>query len=632
MLLPAGMVHANPPTLPTIPAGTLYVTNFGAIGDNLTTNTTAIQNAIKAAATNGIGTVDFSAGIFLSGPIAFSNSVNLQLESGATLRMLPYGKYPGGTSPSDFITASSLHDLEVSGPGTIDGQAENSGWWTNGLSTSERPTLFFFNKCNRVLIQNVTLENSPSMHIVFKSTTGNVTVQGITINTAGNSPNTDGIDLIGTNCLIEDCSIGDGDDNIALGSTGGTSSDTVVTNCTFGTGHGLSIGSNTSGGVSNLTVIDCTFNGTDYGIRMKSDNNSGSGGEGGLAQNLNYFNIGMTNILFAPIAIYSYYNEFGTPIGITPATAASQAVPSPVPTTTAIWREVVISNLTATVGASGIPGIIWGRTEMPVTNVVFDHVNINASASKVGGFDAYNVNGFQLIDSQITLPGGTNTFEMFNAGIILTNRTSSSGTVTLDGLTSANSLALYNSSASTTATDILGANPITLNASTLAVGNDLSLPDATTFNFGLGSAVSMVTVASNLDLNGAVINVTNANGFGAGSYTLFTYTGTLSGAVALGSAPTNFNYAFDTNTAGEVNLTVTEPGPSLTPVKMVFQTVGTNLELSWPTDHIGWQLEVQSNEVNGGNWTILSGSGSTNEFLFPINPNSGNVFLRLVYP
>ena len=111
------------------------------------------------------------------------------------------------------------------------------------------------------------------MHIAFKNGGGNITIQGITINTSGTSPNTDGIDLIGTNCLVQNCSISDGDDNIALGtsSSGVPSSDTVITNCAFGSGHGVSIGSNTAGGVSNLTVIRCTFNGTDYGIRMKSN-------------------------------------------------------------------------------------------------------------------------------------------------------------------------------------------------------------------------------------------------------------------------------------------------------------------------------------------------------------------------
>ena len=60
----------------------------------------------------------------------------------------------------------------------------------------------------------------------------------------------------------------------------------------------MTIGSRTESGVSNLTVINCTFNGTDNGIRMKSDND-----RGGVAQNLSYFNLSMTNIADFPILI-----------------------------------------------------------------------------------------------------------------------------------------------------------------------------------------------------------------------------------------------------------------------------------------------------------------------------------------
>jgi hypothetical protein len=43
-----------------------------------------------------------------------------------------------------------------------------------------------------------------------------------------------------------------------------------------------------------LTVVNCSFNGTEYGLRLKSDNASNSGGEGGVAQNLLYSNLAMT--------------------------------------------------------------------------------------------------------------------------------------------------------------------------------------------------------------------------------------------------------------------------------------------------------------------------------------------------
>jgi polygalacturonase len=625
ILVPITCGLAQSPQLPIIPANSVNVTTYGAVGDGITTNTTEIQNAITAAVNAGGGTVEFPSGVFLSGPLTFSSSINLQLDAGAILRMLPYGSYPGGTSPADFITSvSGGHDLEVSGPGTIDGQAENSGWWTNGLSTSERPTLFFFSKCNRVLIENVTLENPPSMHLVFKNSGGNITVSNLTINTSGSSPNTDGIDLIGTNCLVENSFISDGDDCIALGSTGGTSSGTLVTNCNFGFGHGMSIGSNTAGGVSNLTVINCSFNGTEYGIRMKSDNASSSGGAGGLTQNILYSNLKMTNIVDGAIVIYSYYNETGTPTGITPAIAAGEAIPSPVSTNTCVWRNIVFSNITASV-KSGIAGILWGRTEMPITNVSFMNVNITAAKT----FDVYNTYGFQFANSTITLPAGNSTFTIFNAGMVLTNATN----VTLTGLTSTNSLALYHSSASTTATDLFGADPITVNDGTLTVSNNYIVPGSTEFDFGLGTAASTVRAVGNLTLGNSIINVTNSAGFGPGTYTLFTYSGSKSGTYALGSTPAGFNGTL-TNPAGEIQLVVSA-GPSLAPVSLVSSNSGGALTLSWPQDHIGWFLQAQTNGVNvglGSNWITLPGSAGTNQYILPINLTNGCVFLRLEYP
>jgi len=720
------------PTLPNINTNNIItITNapYNATNNGIADNTLAISNAIVAAAAGGNvgglygGTVRIPApGVFLCGPLTFKNNINLQIDTNATLRMLPYGTYPGGTSPPDFITCSSITNVEISGSGTIDGQATAADWW-NGLSTSARPYMISLSKCQRVLIQNVTLQNPPKMHIAFKSGGGNITIQGITINTDGNSPNTDGIDLVGTNCLIQNCSISDGDDNIALGtsSAGVPSSDTVVTNCAFGAGHGVSIGSNTAGGVSNLTVINCTFNGTDYGIRMKSNDNTGGGsGEGGIAQNLNYYNIGMTNIVDGAIVIYSYYangGQFGTPTSVTPYFASTQAVAS---ATIPVWRNITISNVNATVVSGGVPGIIWASKELPATNILLSHVNITASKS----FDVYNARGFQFADSKITVPSGT-TFQLYNAELIITNSVFATNLVTLDGLTTngyGNSLALYNARTSLKNTNVFDDGPLTTADSILTVSNNFMLFPSTVLNYTLDPNTNQVSVVGNLALGGT-INVTNGPGFGAGTNILLTYTGVLSGNLPiLGSTPAGYNYAFDTNTAGLVKLVVTLPAPSaptnftatgtnllinlkwnavsgatnynlkrgtanggpyptvfsgltatnysdaavtnavtyyyvVTAVaggestnslqasaaplpssvatNLVAQVSGGQLQLSWPQDHLGWHLQIQTNNLNAGlgtNWVNVPNSTTTNQIFIPINLNNGSVFLRLVYP
>ena len=62
---------------------------------------------------------------------------------------------------------------------------------------------------------------------------------------------------------------------------------------------------------------------------------------------------------------------------------------------------------------------------------------------------------------------------------------------------------------------------------------------------------------------------------------------------------------------------------------------GSNLVFSWPADHRGWWLQVQTNAMNvglGTNWVILPGSASVVTWTNTINPANANVFYRLAYP
>ena len=95
------------PALPQIPEKVFSVKSFGALGDGVATNTAAIQSAINAASAAGGGVVEIPAGVYLCGPIQLASQINLHLNAGALLRMLPLGKYPGGTvNPQTFISGS----------------------------------------------------------------------------------------------------------------------------------------------------------------------------------------------------------------------------------------------------------------------------------------------------------------------------------------------------------------------------------------------------------------------------------------------------------------------------------------------------------------------------------------------
>jgi polygalacturonase/PKD repeat protein len=490
-LLWVAPARGGTPPLPVIPATNFVVTAFGAIGDGLTNNATAIQNTINAAATAGGGTVEIPANgtlsTYLSGPINLASSINLQIDAGVMLQMLPRNattngpivipKWPSASTP--FISGATLHDVEISGSGTLDGQGTN--WWFPKAST--RPNFIQFTHSTNVLIQSVTLQNPPTFHIMVHNSNVGLTIQNIIINTPGDSPNTDGIDLASTNVLIQGCSISDGDDNIQLGSSAAAAVDIMISNCTFGAGHGLSLGSGTELGVQNMVVSNCSFNGTRYGIHMKSDR-----GIGGLVQNLQYLDITMTNVAY-PIAMYSYYNEIGAPssINVSPFMASTDTIQA-VTSTTPIWNNITISNLTTSVTTGKkVVGIIWGLPEMLFSNITLCNVNLSAATNT---FAIYNAQGVQIIDSQLSSTSGTNALTLYNAQITVTNSVSSTNLVTLGGLATSqgsNVLAFFNAQAAVTDTNMLGTTSITLGASTLSftqnsvsVTNDLDIISTST--------------------------------------------------------------------------------------------------------------------------------------------------------
>lgn len=397
------------PALPAIPTNTFLVTDYGAVGDGVKDNTASLQRAIDAAKAAGGGIVEIPAGTFLSGPITLFSRMNLRVDG--TLRMLPLGTYPGGdTSAQTFITADRAQDLELSGWGTIDGQG--AAWW-QALHTNRdlnRPMMLQFYSCHRLFIHDITFENPPNHHCGLRKFGGDITISNLTVNTDPNSPNTDGLNFVGTNSIIENCHITDGDDNIAMGSTGPLDG-LLITNCVFGFGHGVSIGSGARDGVKNLEVANCTFTGGIFGIRMKADLESG-----GLVHQLFYHDLTMNNVQM-PILIYSYYRSAGSPgkiSKITPKQAAAFPMGA-VTATTPIWRDITFSNITATASVAG--GALWGMPEMPVSNIHFVNVDITTP----GPFNIYNARDIRFDHCNIQI-GGDKKFTMYNAQGVVYNQ------------------------------------------------------------------------------------------------------------------------------------------------------------------------------------------------------------------
>jgi polygalacturonase len=413
---PAGY---TPPALPAIPDKVFNIKAYGAVSDKATDNTQSIQSAINAASQAGGGRVVIPAGVFLSGPLKFSNNLALQLDSGAILRFLPIDRYPGGLKEgTSFISGTGLHDIAITGKGTIDGQG--SPWWPYAKTKdAKRPRMIVLRDCDKILIEQVTLTNSPMFHIAIGGKTTNVTVSGITVRAPAStdpvnpSHNTDACNVTGNHILIKNCDISTGDDNYTCG--GGTSN-VLITNCKYGYGHGVSIGSPTYGGISNITVENCTFTNTECGIRLKSDRD-----RGGLCQNLTYRNLKMTNVGI-PILIYASYmakeREYRNLQKITPEIASSYPS-APVAEKTPIFRNIIFQNITATAESGKRAGLIWGLPEAPVENVLMQNVNISAE----NGFGIFFAKNVRMENCYIQTKFGTNAPEITNAEVTINGKT-----------------------------------------------------------------------------------------------------------------------------------------------------------------------------------------------------------------
>jgi hypothetical protein len=68
---------------------------------------------------------------------------------------------------------------------------------------------------------------------------------------------------------------------------------------------------------------------------------------------------------------------------------------------------------------------------------------------------------------------------------------------------------------------------------------------------------------------------------------------------------------------------------SLVPPNLLFTTSNGELQFSWPGDHIGWRLQMNTN-LSTTNWQDVAGTDAANSVSIPAT--NGTAFFRLVYP
>jgi len=391
---------------PVIPSAEFRVTDFGAVADDAEDDTPAFVKALAAVKAAGGGRLVVPTGEYRTGHLALVSRLDLHLEKGAKLL---FSTDPEAYRVQDrkfrpLVLASGVEDLAITGEGVFDGQG--SAWWTaarefkdaaraRGDANEEigRPRLLIIEKSKRVLVEGVTLSNSPQFHFI-PSRCEDVTIRRVTVRAPHHAPNTDGIDPAASKRVhIVGCTIDTGDDNIAIKSGNpdhGPVEDVLIEGCTFLGGHGMSIGSETYGGVRNLLVRDCVFDGTEAGIRMKS-----ARGRGGVSENLVYENLTLRNVEVA-IQITSYY-----PNRTTPKPGVADVAPEKRDPRTPAWRNIRIRDVRST-GGTKTAGIIIGLPEEPVTDITMENVHIEAPT----GLRLVAARGLTLRDVEIKAAKG----------------------------------------------------------------------------------------------------------------------------------------------------------------------------------------------------------------------------------
>lgn len=384
-------IELKQPEAPVIKDRRVSIADFGATGNGQTLCTDAIQKAIDTLAGQGGGHVDVPAGIWLTAPFQLKSGIDLHLAQNAIIQLTEDRSLhlkQGQKKATFAITASDAHDISITGKGIIDGNGEfwravkrgkqSDVEWREylalGGTVTEKGDLWYpfnlkhqgniaptmeqqermrvnmirFTNCRRVLVQGVTLQNSPKFHLT-PNDCQDVIIDGVTVRCPWNAQNGDAID-IGTcqRVLIVNNTIDCGDDGICMKGAVGDESlnhkpceDILIKHNTVFHGHGgFVIGSEFCAGMYKIVVCHNTFSGTDTGLRFKS-----AIGRGGKTGDIYCYDINMTDIKGEAIVFETTYADKAVS-GTTGPAPGTKWVPE--------FKDMNIYNITCNGAKTGI--------------------------------------------------------------------------------------------------------------------------------------------------------------------------------------------------------------------------------------------------------------------------------------
>ncbi len=400
------------------------VLKYGADNRGIEDSTDSINKAIDECNKYGGGLVVVPSGSYIATSIVMKSNVTLYINGGATISFIPNCElYPvvdsgwEGVRVSSYrscIYAKDAENISITGKGKLEG---NGKYWWDIFRSKElkhtRPKMICVDYCKNVLIEGITIVNSPSwtVHPLFSDI---VNIDKVNINNPADSPNTDGINPEScTNVHISNCHIDVGDDCIAIKAgvedteVKGSCENITITNCTMVHGHGgVVLGSEMSGDIRNVVISNCVFNGTDRGIRLKTRR-----GRGGIVEDILVNNVFMKDVI-CPFVMNMYY--FCGPRG--KEKYVYDRAPYPITEETPTLRNVQLSNVVARdVHASA--GFIFGLAENYVEGVVLNNYTVEFAKNPKPGVPAMMAGIDEMTNKGIFI-GNSRDFRLNNVKVI----------------------------------------------------------------------------------------------------------------------------------------------------------------------------------------------------------------------
>jgi len=350
-------------------AAKLNVKDFGARGDGKANDTQAINAAIQAAAAGD--TVEFPSGTYVSATIHLRSSLTLRLDAGSVIQAADSGfDAPEPNSFDQFqdfghshfhdalIWGENLHDVAITGTGTIDGNGHLVR--SNTVPTGQADKALSLKFIDHLTITDITMRHGGHFAILANGCT-NVTVARLKILT---STDRDAFNLINSSHVqISDSDIEGSDDSMVLKSDFAlgrkiASSDIHVTNSRILStqNNALQFGSETCGDFSNVSFSNITITAAGKaGIGVTSN-------DGAIIDGVTYDNITMSG---TTTPIFLKLDDQGRCPGNPPLGRI---------------RNIRISNVTATdsIDARGLEftSAISGKPGVPIENVTLENVNL----------------------------------------------------------------------------------------------------------------------------------------------------------------------------------------------------------------------------------------------------------------